>query len=224
LADSFNGIAYAVDAMRSNVSEMVTIGATIAFSSFWLLPRLPDFRRTHPGIQIRVISQDSNFSLNSGEVDIALRFGSPPFSDGTVIASRRDIMFPVCAPEYANSHNLDSFPDGRFDLIETDVPIRNWYRWADWFERIGRRADSIDPALRFSYFTETIAATRAGQGIALGWETLIQSHLEDGSLIRIGSIEVEPEGYHNVVVPPRTKRSAAMDLVAGWLTQALQRP
>jgi LysR family glycine cleavage system transcriptional activator len=224
LADSFSNIADAVDAVRANVSDVVTIGATIAFSSFWLLPKLAEFRRMHPGIQIRVISQDAKFNMDGGEVDMAFRYGIPPFGDGTVIAARADRIIPVCAPDYASRHDLGSFPIGNFELIDTDVPNRSWYRWTDWFARAGRKADEMKPALRFSHYTETIAAARAGQGVALGWETLIRSFLDDGTLLTIGDIEFEVEGRHNLLIPLKSKRSAVCDLVAGWLTQALQRP
>jgi len=101
LAEGFSNIADAVDAVRTNASDVVTIGATIAFSSFWLLPKLAELRQMHPRIQIRVISQDAKFNLEAGEVDIAFRYGIPPFRDGTVIAARGDRMFPVCSPDYA---------------------------------------------------------------------------------------------------------------------------
>src|SRR5687768_11161889 len=86
LAESFSNLADAVEIIRVNTKEVVTIGATIAFSSFWLLPKLAEFRQAHPGVQIRVASQDADFNLDKGDVDIALRYGSPPFADGTIIA------------------------------------------------------------------------------------------------------------------------------------------
>jgi DNA-binding transcriptional LysR family regulator len=224
LNEGFSNIADAVDAIRANRSDVVTIGATIAFSSFWLLPKLTELRQMHPRIQIRVISQDAKFNLETAEVDIAFRYGIPPFRDGTVIAARGDRIFPVCSPEYARKHGLRAYPAGRFELIETDVPDRSWYRWADWFARAGRKSDDAEPTLRFSHYTETISATRAGQGVALGWDTLVRSFLEDGSLVKVGDIEFEAEGRHNILTPFNSKRSAVCDLVAGWLTQALQRP
>lgn len=224
LAESFANIADAVDALRGKSGDVVTIGATIAFSSFWLLPKLAEFREKHPGIQIRVVSQDSKFRLDAGEVDIVLRYGTPPFNDGTVIASRGDRIFPVCAPAYAARHDLSRFPAGNFDLIETDVPNRKWYQWADWFSRVGRKAENIVPSLRFSHYTETFSAARAGQGIAIGWETLIKPFLDDGTLIKVGTVEFEAEGRHAILVPFDAASSAESNLVTNWLISALQRP
>ncbi|MER9136097.1 LysR substrate-binding domain-containing protein [Mesorhizobium sp. M0830] len=224
LAESLSAIADAVDVVRSNGSDVVTIGATIAFSSFWLLPKLAELRRLHPRVQIRVISQDTRFNLEAGEVNMAFRYGSPPFHDGMAIAGRGDRIFPVCSPGYARARDIGSFPTGTFELIETDVPDRSWYRWAEWFARSGRKSDGRAAALCFSHYTETISAARAGQGVALGWETLIRSFLDDGSLVKVGDTEFEAEGRHNVVISAASKRSEVCDLVAGWLTQALQRP
>jgi DNA-binding transcriptional LysR family regulator len=223
LADSFSNIADSVDAVRASATDVVTIGATIAFSSFWLLPRIAEFRQLYPGIQIRVISQDGKFNLDSGGIDIALRYGAPPFSDGTIIASCGDTIFPVCSPEYARTHRLEKFPEGTFELIETDVPNRSWYRWADWFARVGRKSKAVQPTLRFSHYTETISAARAGQGVALGWDALIRTFLNDGSLVKVGTTEFDADGRHNILVPLNSKRSAICDLVAAWLTHALQR-
>ncbi|MGO8126630.1 LysR substrate-binding domain-containing protein, partial [Rhizobium ruizarguesonis] len=80
--------------------DVLTIGATVAFSSFWLLPRLAEFSRANPGIMVRVISQDSPIALDDGEVDVAIRYGVPHFSDGTVIASRGDVICHVCSHDY----------------------------------------------------------------------------------------------------------------------------
>lgn len=223
LADSLSNIADSVDAVRASVTDVVTIGATIAFSSFWLLPKIAEFRQLNPEIQIRVVSQDSKLDLTNGGVDIAIRYGVPPFNDGIVLGSCGDRIYPVCSPHYAASRRVEDFPHGGYELIETDVPNRSWYRWEDWFARRGRKPDNLRSMLRFSHYTETIYAARAGQGVALGWDMLIKTFLADGSLVKVGDTEFEAEGRYNVLVPVDAKRSAIADFAAGWLTQALQK-
>ena len=223
LAESFSSIADSVDAVRASVSDVVTIGATIAFSSLWLLPKIAEFRQLNPEVQIRVVSQDSKLDLTHGGIDIAVRYGVPPFNDGTVLASSGDRIYPVCSPDYAISHDLRNFPLGDHELIDTDVPNRSWYRWADWFARIGKKPANSRSMLRFTHYNETISAACAGQGVALGWDTLIKTHVAEGRLVRVGDLELEAEGRHNIVVPLNARRSATADFTAGWLTQALQR-
>jgi LysR family transcriptional regulator, glycine cleavage system transcriptional activator len=222
LASGLAAIAEGVDALRASASrEIVTIGATLAFSNFWLLPRLAQFRRLHPGIQIRVISQDTRLNLDAGEVDIAIRYGLPPFADGSVLASREDTIVPVCSPDYAAQLAAPEFWRGAYDLIETDVPDRSWLTWPGWFASACPKVPAASPSLRFSHHTEAISAARAGQGLALGWGILVRDFLAEGSLVRVGERQVPAEGRHNIVVPNRPRRNGLCDVAAGWMVEAL---
>ncbi|WP_156901887.1 LysR substrate-binding domain-containing protein [Azohydromonas australica] len=224
LAMSFANIAQSVEMVRSTKrQETVTIGATLAFTTFWLLPRMGEFRKRYPAAQIRLVSQDSRINLNSGEVDVLVRFGVPPFDDGEVVASRADEVFPVCSAEHALRVGEPGtmFRDGELELIEQDVPDRSWYSWQDWLGRAGIAAASPQPKLRFSHYTEVLQAARAGHGVALGWGVLVQSYLEDGSLVRLGDAVITAEGRYNVVVPTRRKPHPLRDIFVEWLAGSL---
>lgn len=217
LSDNFHGIAEAIDTMRTTSRDVVTIGASVAFSQLWLVPHLVQFRALHPGSAFRVISRDDRIDLESGEVDMVIRYGKAPFSDGEVVASVPDQVFPVCAPDYAARHDLDAFPDCRFDLIEQDVPDRTWYRWSDWFAQTGGRQVNSVPTLRLTYLTETLAAAKAGAGIAMGWQVLLADALETGALVKVGTVGIVPEPVHNLVLPRGRKLTVQAELVAHWL-------
>lgn len=223
LALSFATIAESVETVRSSkLHDTVTIGATLAFSIFWLLPRIADFRERYPSAQIRVVSQDSRINLAAGEVDLAVRFGIPPFDDGLVMASRADLVFPVCSPDYLRKlDGANPFADGRADLIEQEVPDRSWYVWSDWFRRAGIAARHMQPSLTVKHFTEALLAARAGHGIALGWGLLVQGDLDDGSLVRVGDAVVEAENRYNVLLPVRCKPHPLRDVLVEWLASRL---
>lgn len=217
LADNFHSIAEAIDAMRTTAKDVVTIGASVAFSQLWLVPRLLRYRASNPGVAFRVISRDDRIDLGTGEVDMVIRYGKGPFPDGEVLAFARDVVFPVCAPDYAARHDLSAFPDCRFDLIEQDVPDRSWYRWSDWFAQTGGRPPNAVPTLRLTYLTETLAAAKAGAGIAMGWKMLLGDDLQTGSLIKVGTVEIEPELGNNLIAPLDRKSSLQVELVRTWL-------
>jgi DNA-binding transcriptional LysR family regulator len=224
VAMSFATIAESVEKVRSSKRlEAVTIGATLAFSTLWLLPRMGEFRKLHPSAQIRVMSQDARINLNNGEVDLVVRYGVPPFDDGVVVASRADEVFPVCAPDYARRMGLPGalFKNDACELIEQDVPDRSWYSWHDWFARAGISAANSQPSLRFNHYTDVLQATRAGHGIALGWGLLVQGYLEDGSLVRLGDAVIAAEGRYNVIVPERRKPHPLREILVEWLAASL---
>lgn len=226
LAASFAGIVESVEMARSaHQHEPVTIGATHAFSTIWLLPNIGEFRKRFPAAQIRVVSQDSRINLNTGEADVVIRFGQGPFEDGHIVASRSDEVFPICSPAYAEQlgGGADVFAAAGYELIGQDVPERSWLSWPDWFARAGIQAATSKPALRFNQYTEVLQAARAGHGIALGWALLVRSALDDGSLVRLGSAKVSADGRYNVVVPVRRKPHVLRDVVVEWLADLVSR-
>lgn len=219
LAQSFANIADTVDTLKTSGHDIVTIGATVAFSSFWLLPRLADFRAQNPGIQVRVISQDEKINLDGGEINIAIRYGMPPFNDGTVIASREDVITPVCSPEYLK-RRADGPLSMADEFIETSSSDPSWFSWTQWLGQVGASFD-MKPSLRFSHYTETVFAARTGQGVALGWGTLVQTFLDDGTLVALEDQRLTAEGRYNVLLPLKARRTLANDRAAAWLTAAL---
>jgi LysR family transcriptional regulator, glycine cleavage system transcriptional activator len=222
LASSFTAIGRSVEATRAHPREReVTIGTTLAFSTLWLMPRLRALRDAVPMAQVRMVARDSRIGLDGGEADVVVRFGIPPFDDARVVASRRDVLVPVCSPGFAaRIEDPDRFIADPTDLIENEVSDRQWYAWSDWFARAGLSTRAA-PALRFNHYTDAIEAARAGQGVALGWHTLCARYLTDGSLVRLGSRAVNPDGLYNVLLPARREPDPVAVLAAEWLAEQL---
>lgn len=225
LAGSFAKITESIELFRAKDQQRtVTIGATIGISALWLLPRLGEFRARFPSAQIKLVSQDARINLDSGEVDVLVRFGTPPFDDGQTLASRSDEVFPVCAPAYRDKLAAagKSFPDG-VDLIANNIPDRSWFTWNDWFVRAGISTENHTPSLLLGHYTEVIDAARAGHGVALGWGVLVNSLLNQGSLVRLMEASVQAEGRYNVVVPWRQKPNPVREVLIDWLAECLSR-
>ena len=51
----------------------VAITTWASFASMWLIPRLEEFQRDHPGIDIRIDASDAQLDLDTSDVDLALR-------------------------------------------------------------------------------------------------------------------------------------------------------
>ena len=74
-SNAFGLIADAASDLRQGSNDDLTISATVAFSHFWLLPRISEFSRRHPDTTLRIVSQDAMPALDQGDVDVAIRFG-----------------------------------------------------------------------------------------------------------------------------------------------------
>jgi len=78
---AFELISEATETLRPE-SHPLTISVTPTFASKWLIPRLPDFTAAHPDIDIRILASDRLSNFQSDGVDIAVRYGRPPFGSG----------------------------------------------------------------------------------------------------------------------------------------------
>jgi LysR family glycine cleavage system transcriptional activator len=55
---------------------------TPTFASKWLIPRLAEFTQAHPDIELRIVASDKVANFQTDAVDLAVRYGEPPFGPG----------------------------------------------------------------------------------------------------------------------------------------------
>lgn len=225
LTQSLDNIVETVESLRQfQDGRSITVATTLAFSYFWLLPRLPKFRELHPDLKIRVLSQDEPVDLRSGNLDIVMHFGSGPFRDGRLIVSQGDFFFPVCSPAFAAKlgRNVATNDILSMPLISYEAPDPAWMLWPDWFERVGLGRRSPPPALQFNHYTDGVAAALAGQGVAIGWEVILHDLLASRQLVAIGE-KVRADASYNVLLPLHRANPAA-GIFAEWLGEMLREP
>ncbi|ATU95299.1 LysR family transcriptional regulator [Phyllobacterium zundukense] len=226
-SDAFNLLAEAVtDLRRDASSDELTISATIAFSHFWLMPRISEFSRHYPYINLRIVTQDNMPNLQRGEVDVAIRFGNGMWPDGHAEPLFEDEVFPICSPEYAGTDGRIKTPADltSYSLIsnETDDPM--WTGWNEWLSSFSIVVPKKTRGLRCSFYTEAIYAALNGQGIALGWTHLVEDLLRQGRLVRLTDAAIKPRGAYFVVVPTRQRSKEAANLFVKWLQIVSQEP
>lgn len=217
---AFNLIAEAaLDLRRDSAGDELTISATVAFSHFWLLPRISDFSRLYPDIRLRIVSQDTMPVLDQGEVDVAIRFGDGNWPRGRVEKLFDDEVFPVCSAEFAAAAGASVSPQdiASLPLISNEAEDPMWIGWDDWLASFGTSRSGRRPGLRCSFYTEAIYAALNGQGVALGWNRLVDDLLAQRRLVRLGEASLVPPGAYFVVVPSGRSEKRSVQQFTTWL-------
>ncbi len=225
LNDCFQRILATADLIRQpETTGTLTVGATLAFSHFWLLPRIADFRAAHPDVAIRIVTQDEPFDLARDDVDVLLHFGLGVPRGGTLVASAPDVVYPVGAPSFAATLTSLATPAdlARAPLIANRAADPTWLDWPSWFEAVGSDRIEPRPALFFSSYTDCIQAAVGGQGIALGWHFLLERQLAAGQLVRVGSWHADPTARYQLVTNTRRSGASARAFCA-WAAPAFER-
>ena len=170
----------------------IDVATDFGFAAFWLLPRLPAFRARHPAIDVRIVTSQREFDLQADPVDIAIVFGSGKHAHGAATRLFAEEVYPVCSPRH-----LEEQPAIRTaeDLVtrpllhlEDDSWVSGggdrWFNWRAWLRAAGIESAPNDPLLSFDNYTLLIQAAIAGQGIALGWASLVDLPIRKGQLVR----------------------------------------
>lgn len=220
--EAFERMARTIEAIRRPASgDVVTVGATLAFAHFWLVPRLPAFRAAHPEVRLRLISEDSSFDLRAGRLDVAVRYGKPPFGDAISLAAMPDRVFPVCSPALRDSlgAGIDPARILALPLIGLEWAEATWLSWSGWAAMAGLGEVPANSGLQFNHYTDAVYAAINGEGVMLGWQRLIADLLREGRLVRLSDRAATPAEAYHVLLPTLRRHSAATGLFSDWLAR-----
>jgi DNA-binding transcriptional LysR family regulator len=224
---AFNSIADTIaEITKEENTESLTISASVAFSHFWLLPKIASFSRSHPDNVLRIVSQDSAARVGGGDIDLAIRYGNGMWPDGKAELLFDDEIFPVCSPEYAQRFGptLDLEELTRHPLISYDREDPTWTGWDEWLAAFDIRAPKRSSGLRCSFYTEAIYAAMNGQGIALGWKRLVQNLLDQKALVRLTDRSTSTRNGYFIVLPQRSAKNSGAAEFIDWLKETANGP
>ena len=64
-------------ARRFDDNRSITISLSASLATKWLVASLAAFRKAHPGLSVYLDTKDEIIELQSSQVDVALRYGTP---------------------------------------------------------------------------------------------------------------------------------------------------
>ncbi len=171
--------------------QSVSISTWASFASMWLIPRLEEFQREHPDIDIRIDATDIPVDLETADVDLALRYAAPVSVPRGAIRLFGEQLTPVASPWLLNSARRLNRPAdlAQFRLIEAGDAHRTqfleWLSWARWFSERSLPRIEAKRWLYFNYAHQIAQAALAGQGIALARLPLVADTLASGDLVEV---------------------------------------
>ena len=89
------------DAAQLQSSATVTLSVSTSLASFWLLPRLSEFKRLHPGVELRLITTDSDDAVGLDDADLWIPLGRAEPAGLDEVFFCQEELVPVAAPALA---------------------------------------------------------------------------------------------------------------------------
>jgi LysR family glycine cleavage system transcriptional activator len=215
LTTIFDALANLTSQVTSQTGERVlTIGVGPTFAIRWLIPRLADFRKVEPDIEVRFTTGGVAAPFaDDWTCGITLGDGDWP----GLVAERMFAadLLPVCAPRIATRIKRVSDLNGPM-LIRVGHATEDWPLWLKAAE--AGRISAKGP--EFEYYGQAIQAAADGVGVAMGIRPYIDDDLAAGRLVAPFTLSV-PKGKQWYLVY-RDFRKDQRDFMAfrKWLLQA----
>jgi len=198
---------------RATKRPGLTIAANVAVMALWLRPRVMDFLRRHPEIDIRFIASDDPLNYERDGIDLAVDYGAIEAMPRDSVLLFPEVIWAVASPKLTAKLGIRE-PRDLIDavLLHEDQIRPEWVTWIDWLAAVGGDVP-IDRVVRFNNYPILIEAAAEGEGVALGWQTLIDHFLEAGLLTKVMEQHVVTgRGYYLVCPSSSRNHEAARQL------------
>ncbi|MCW6033652.1 LysR substrate-binding domain-containing protein [Pantoea sp. JK] len=215
IRQAFELIDEATRTLRPEPNRL-TLSVTPTFASRWMLPRLPGFTAAWPDIDLRVLASERLVQFHHEGVDLAVRYGRPPFGaglDATLLFSQTvlAVVSPALLAELGNPADSDNCL--RYALLHDGHHL--WPAFLAFnFPQVSLHHQHH---LRFNQTALALEAAISGQGIALTSPHFVQNDLASGRLVPAFPQQMTMDAGWYLVWPRRRREQAPVMAVRDWL-------
>jgi len=210
------------DVQNQPPDAAVTLSVSSSLASFWLMPRLPGFKRQHPDIELRVLTTDADAGVGRDDADLWIPLG------GTVPVGLDAVQFcvervvPVATRSVAAALAAWSDQESLADAL-VNAPLLNLeeryeprFDWHRWFALTGRATGPNAQGYTSNDYSLVVQAALDGQGVALGWMHIVADLLDDGRLVSLGE-PVDTSSPFHILTRSGVDPSPAAAALQRWL-------
>ena len=195
-------------------SRVLTIGVGPTFATRWLIPRLADFQKDAPDIEVRFATGGATVPYND-DWTCGIRLGSgdwPGFSAEKLFSAD---FTPVCAPALAK--RLKTPEDLRGATLLRVAHAAD--EWPLWFKAMGvAKLRAAGP--EFEYYGQAVQAAADGVGVAIGVSPYVDDDLKAKRLVAPFALTVSKGEHWYLVWREGRQDEAAFRAFRAWIVDA----
>lgn len=192
VTSSFDQMAITLDRIEAGqVRELLFLGVVGTFAVGWLLPRLREFQKRHPFIDVRVSTNNNRVDMAAEGLDFAIRFGQGSWHGTDAFRLFEAPLSPLSTPKLAETLKSPA------DLA--DATLLRSYRsdeWATWFAAAGvTPVAQVNAGIVFDTSLGMMEAALQGLGVALAPPSMFSRHLASGAIVQPFPVNISLGSY-----------------------------
>ncbi|WP_171070428.1 LysR substrate-binding domain-containing protein [Methylobacterium terricola] len=205
-----------------SVPAIVCLNITPTLGMRWMVARMTRFMQDHPGIRISLTASLDALDFERQDVDLGIRWGTGAFPGARAELLARDVLFPVCNPDFIDHTTIRHPADLRHHVLLQAV--HNGVTWATWLDRVRATGDvPLSGTVCFNDANMMLEAVVCGQGIGLSNSFLAEADLRSGRLVRLFDYDIEIDDAYYILSSGTRGDKPAVAQVRDWLHREAQR-
>lgn len=208
LGDALERIETAVAPLQRRWRQL-RVSTVATFASNWLLPRLPDFQRAHPDVELAIHTTMRVVDLGQEDFDCAIRHGQGEWDGLEARLLFRETLLPVVSP------SLPSRPSARWPIIAARTRFGDWPLW---WRATAQPQDCPSPVMMVENRAQALEAALAGAGVAITDARYVNGLIGSGRLAALGPSIPLAEGYY-FVRRRQARNPRHVDCLGSWLQE-----
>ncbi|SDV47323.1 LysR substrate-binding domain-containing protein [Chitinasiproducens palmae] len=163
------------------IAGVVRVNALASFALCWLIPRLADFERHYPDVEVRLSTTSRRLRYVGDAFDVGVRSGPEEATGLLSTPLMPDVRLPACSPSVLRRKPIGTVDDLRAHTLLHSASTRT--AWSDWLRAAG--APSLQGArhLHFDHVYLQLGAASEGLGVTLASLPLIEREIATGRLV-----------------------------------------
>ncbi|KPB49388.1 Regulatory protein, LysR substrate-binding protein [Pseudomonas coronafaciens pv. oryzae] len=177
---------------QGDPSGTLRITAPLTFGSEVLAPALAEFSRHFPQVRLDLVLTNQRLDMIDNGFDVAVRLGNIPEASPLIARPMQDYTLTICAaPAYLARHGAPTHPEDlrAHNCLPFAYPVGDEWRTAGTQWRMtgpeGEVLVEVDGSLVANTSAGLYQAARAGMGIVMLPDALVQRDLQEGRLVAL---------------------------------------
>ena len=197
--------------------KLLEVRSNLAFSVFWLTPRLADLFDKYPWINLNMANTLWRSSPAAPYASVEIRFDHVLTEGLSIEPFIQDEFYPVCSPQLAEKLSM---PQDLLAhrLIDVSGMIEGWDKWFAKMQVELPTQKFIDKA---STYVVTLNMALNGQGIALAHDIIAADMIAEGKLVRLFDTSVPMKEQYYLLPPAKRNANSASKVFHAWMLEKI---
>lgn len=198
LHDAFERIGTTLQQVRAAGEKgHVSVLSSMATMQLWLMPRLGSFWSDHQDIVVEHVISDRQHDVPRPDIDLRIRYGDGIWPGEEAEKIQGDKVVAVASPEFLDRHPIATMTElAAAPLLSVEGEDWVWMTWGRFLRDTGTVFHKLN-VRRFNSYVIALQAARNGQGVSLGWMSLVRPLIASGELCQVTDAEVsDPNAFY----------------------------